>query len=159
MKTTIEIKGYQIVIEESEDGVTVMAVQDGETVEEFTLEGEVDVQDDDMESFGQEEDEEDDFEDADEYEDEMDELGQEEDEDDFEEEGGDDDFEDGDDFEEEGGDDDFEDEEGDDFGDDSSEMEDEDEEEEKMPAAQEGPKMESFGDFVRRTSKTRRGRR
>ena len=91
MKTTIEIKGYEIVIEETEEGVTVMAIQDGETVEEFTLDGEVEVQDDDMKSFGDDEDEVDDFDDADEYEDEMDELGQDEDdEDDDDDFGGDD---------------------------------------------------------------------
>lgn len=139
MKTTIEIKGYEIVIEETEDGVTVMAVQDGETVEEFTLEGEVDVKDDGMKSFGEEDDEEDDFDGADEYEDDMDELGQDE--------------------EEEEDDDDFEEEEG--FGAKVSPDEEEEGEEERkgMPAAQAAPKMESFGDFVRRNSKTRRARR
>ena len=38
MKTTIEIKGYQIVIEETEELVTVTAMKDDETVEEFSLE-------------------------------------------------------------------------------------------------------------------------
>jgi hypothetical protein len=38
MKTTIEIKGYQIVIDETEELVTVTAMKDDETVEEFTLE-------------------------------------------------------------------------------------------------------------------------
>jgi len=37
MKTTIEIKGYQIVIDETEEMVTVTAMKDDETVEEFTL--------------------------------------------------------------------------------------------------------------------------
>lgn len=38
MKTTIEIKGYQIVIDETEDMVSVTAMKDDETVEEFSLE-------------------------------------------------------------------------------------------------------------------------
>lgn len=38
MKTTIEIKGYQIVIDETEEMVTVTAMMDDETVEEFSLE-------------------------------------------------------------------------------------------------------------------------
>ena len=38
MKTTIEIKGYQIVIDETEELVTVTAIKDEETVEEFSLE-------------------------------------------------------------------------------------------------------------------------
>jgi hypothetical protein len=38
MKTTIEIKGYQIVINETEELVTVTAMKDDETVEEFSLE-------------------------------------------------------------------------------------------------------------------------
>ena len=37
MKTTIEIKGYQIVIDETEELVTVTAIKDDETVEEFSL--------------------------------------------------------------------------------------------------------------------------
>jgi hypothetical protein len=37
MKTTIEIKGYQIVIDETEEMVTVTAMKDDETVEEFSL--------------------------------------------------------------------------------------------------------------------------
>lgn len=37
MKTTIEIKGYQIVIDESEEAVVVTAVKDEETIEEFSL--------------------------------------------------------------------------------------------------------------------------
>lgn len=37
MKTTIEIKGYQIVIDETEELVTVTAMKDDETVEEFAL--------------------------------------------------------------------------------------------------------------------------
>ena len=37
MKTTIEVKGYQIVIDEGEEQVSVTATKDDETVEEFTL--------------------------------------------------------------------------------------------------------------------------
>jgi len=40
MKTTIEMHGFEIVIEETEEGVlTVSASKEGEVVEEFTLEG------------------------------------------------------------------------------------------------------------------------
>jgi|LakMenEpi03Aug12_release.lakeMendotaPanAssembly.Ray.scaffolds.fasta_scaffold159773_4 hypothetical protein len=38
MKTTIEVHGYEITIDEMEDKVMVSAVKDGETVEEFELE-------------------------------------------------------------------------------------------------------------------------
>jgi hypothetical protein len=38
MKTTIEVKGYQLVIDETEETVTVTATKDDEIVEEFTLE-------------------------------------------------------------------------------------------------------------------------
>ena len=38
MKTTIEVKGYQIVIDETDELVTVTATKDDETVEEFSLE-------------------------------------------------------------------------------------------------------------------------
>ena len=37
MKTTIDVKGYQIVIDEGEEQVSVTATKDDETVEEFTL--------------------------------------------------------------------------------------------------------------------------
>jgi hypothetical protein len=66
MKTTIEIKGYQIVIDETEELVTVTAIKDDETVEEFSLEltegeeGEESQGEDDIRSFddfgGEEED-------------------------------------------------------------------------------------------------------
>jgi hypothetical protein len=63
MKTTIEIKGYQIVIDETEEMVTVTAMKDDETVEEFSLElteGEESQGEDDIRSFddfgGEEED-------------------------------------------------------------------------------------------------------
>ncbi len=39
MKTTIEMQGFEIVIEETEGVVTVSASKEGEVVEEFTLEG------------------------------------------------------------------------------------------------------------------------
>ena len=40
MKTTIEIHGYEIVIDEPQEGlVTVSAIKDGEVIEEFELEG------------------------------------------------------------------------------------------------------------------------
>ena len=64
MKTTIEIKGYQIVIDETEELVTVTAMKDDETVEEFSLEltegEEAQGENDDIRSFddfgGEEED-------------------------------------------------------------------------------------------------------
>ena len=64
MKTTIEIKGYQIVIDETEELVTVTAIKDDETVEEFSLEltegEEAQGENDDIRSFddfgGEEED-------------------------------------------------------------------------------------------------------
>ncbi len=126
MKTTIEIKGYEIVIEETEDGVSVVAVRDGETVEEFTLESEMEMGDEEETSRFSDEEEESDFEDADEYEDEMDELGQ----------GEEEDFEDEDEFEGED--------------DDESEEEEGEEatEEEESPA----PKLESFSAFISRKS-------
>jgi hypothetical protein len=38
MKTTIEMNGYEIVIEETAGVLSVTAMKDGETVEEFSLE-------------------------------------------------------------------------------------------------------------------------
>lgn len=68
MKTTVEVNGYEIVIEEKDGLVTVSAMKEDEVVEEFELEteaGEEAGQDDedvqDFDSFGQ--DEEEDFED------------------------------------------------------------------------------------------------
>jgi hypothetical protein len=59
MKTTIEVAGHQIVIEEMEGTVMVSAMKDGETVEEFSLsaegessEGEEVQDEDDMKTFG-----------------------------------------------------------------------------------------------------------
>lgn len=128
MKTTIELKGYEIVIEETEEGVTVMASKDGETVEEFSLDAEVEMHDDEdmedddhMHAFGEkeeEEDMEDDMEDGEEYEEEMDE----EDEDMDEEE---------------------------------DEME-EDEMEEDEVVNTEAPKLESFSSFIAKSKKSNR---
>lgn len=38
MKTTIEVNGYQIVIDETAEAISVTATKDDETIEEFTLE-------------------------------------------------------------------------------------------------------------------------
>jgi hypothetical protein len=66
MKTTIEMHGFEIVIEETEAGLlTVSAMKDGDVVEEFSLEtGEQDLEgdDDDIKGFDQFGDEEEDFE-------------------------------------------------------------------------------------------------
>lgn len=70
MKTTIEVKGYQIVIEETENEISVTAIKDDETMEEFTLNlgeesegsGEEKSDDNDIKSFDEFGDEEDDFE-------------------------------------------------------------------------------------------------
>ena len=37
MKTTIEVKGFEIVIDETDDNLTITATKDGEVVEEFEL--------------------------------------------------------------------------------------------------------------------------
>lgn len=59
MKTTIEVAGHQIIIEEMEGTVIVSAMKDGETVEEFSLsaegestESEESQNEDDMKAFG-----------------------------------------------------------------------------------------------------------
>jgi hypothetical protein len=61
MKTTIEIHGYEIKIDEMNDRILVSAVKDGETVEEFELDVEAGFEDEDdmegMEAFGEEEEE------------------------------------------------------------------------------------------------------
>ena len=63
MKTTIEVHGFEIKIDEMEGKVLVSAMKDGETIEEFELEVEgfegSDEDMDDMEPFGQGEEEED----------------------------------------------------------------------------------------------------
>ncbi len=77
MKTTIEVHGYEIVIEETEMGVSVSAMKDDETVESFELdlEGGSDFEEDDMEDMGDEDmedmdDEDMDFEEESDFEDE-----------------------------------------------------------------------------------------
>jgi hypothetical protein len=61
MKTTIEMHGYEIVIEETQEGLlTISAMKDGEVVESFELEGGEDYPHDEegseeMKSFGEEE--------------------------------------------------------------------------------------------------------
>ena len=60
MKTTVEIGGYEIVIEHLEDEVKVTAMQDGEVMEEFTLESSDDSEKgEDLESYDDFEEEED----------------------------------------------------------------------------------------------------
>ena len=87
MKTTIEVHGYEIKIDEMNDKILVSAVKEGETVEEFELDVEAGFEDDDMgrmDAFGEEGDEEEDFGDDEDMEDmdgeEEDEMGEEEDE-------------------------------------------------------------------------------
>jgi hypothetical protein len=69
MKTTIEIHGYEIKIDEMNDRILVSAVKDGETVEEFELDVEAGFEDEDdmegMEAFGEEEEEDFDMDDDD----------------------------------------------------------------------------------------------
>ena len=78
MKTTIEVNGYEIKIEEMEGKIMVSAMKDDEVVEEFELEsgemeggegfeGDDDMEGDEMSAFGEEEEmeEEGDFEDDD----------------------------------------------------------------------------------------------
>ncbi len=97
MKTTIEVQGYEIVIDEMNDKISVSAMRDGEVVEEFELDvegmGEDDMmggmepfegeeeEDFDSESFDDEEDEEFDEEDEDEDEEDDDESFEEEEDD------------------------------------------------------------------------------
>ena len=51
MKLTFEVHGYTITINETEEGVLVSAEKDGEVVEEFELEADLDMEDmDDMDS-------------------------------------------------------------------------------------------------------------
>ena len=84
MKTTIEIHGYEIKIDEMNDRILVSAVKDGETVEEFELDVEAGFEDEDdmegMEAFGEEEEEDFDMDDDDDDEEEEfddDEMGEE----------------------------------------------------------------------------------
>jgi len=96
MKTTIEVNGFEIKIEEMDGKIMVSAMKDDEVVEEFELEsegmegdedfdGEEMEGDDDMSAFGEEEDmeEEGDFDEED-----MDEEGMEEEGEEMEEEEG-----------------------------------------------------------------------
>ena len=84
MKTTIEINGYEIVIEETEGVLTVKAQKDEETIEEFEIDTTEEGEGEGVQAFGEGEDDED-FEDGEDFEDEEDE------EDEF----GEEDFEDG----------------------------------------------------------------
>jgi hypothetical protein len=88
MKTTIEVQGYEIKIDEMNDKIMVSAEKDGETVQEFELEIEPGFEDDDMggmEPFEGEEEEDFDSDDMDDMDDE--EMGDDEemDDDDMEE--------------------------------------------------------------------------
>jgi len=93
MKTTIEVGGYEIMIEEMEGNITVSASKEGEVVEEFELAaedfesqggemgGDDEMGDDEMMSFGDDDmEEEGDFGDDD---DDMEEEGEEEEEEEF----------------------------------------------------------------------------
>jgi hypothetical protein len=127
MKTTIEVNGYEIVIEETEGIVSVKAMQDDEVVEEFQLESEGSEDfdsDDDMKDF-------DDFE------------GEEEEDFDDDMESDDDDME-SDDME---SDDDMED---DMESDDDDDMEDDMEDDTEEMEDSEGPKLESFQSFLKK---------
>ena len=86
MKTTIEVNGFEIKIEELEGKITVTAEKDGEVMEEFELEAGEEVageEGEEMMPFGEEEGE--DFGQAQEEEEEEEEFGQaqEEDEEEF----------------------------------------------------------------------------
>ena len=71
MKTTIEVKGYTIVIEEMEEMVQVSAMMDEEVVEEFTLEPMEGEEGEDLKGFQ-------DFEEEEDFEDDMGEMEDEE---------------------------------------------------------------------------------
>jgi len=72
MKTTVEVNGYEIVIEEKDGLITVSATKDDEVVEEFELETEEGQDSEEVQGFDEfGQDEEEDFEDEDsEFEDE-----------------------------------------------------------------------------------------
>ena len=54
MKLTFEVHGYTITINETEEGVLVSAEKEGEVVEEFELEADLDMDDmDDMDDAGE----------------------------------------------------------------------------------------------------------
>ena len=89
MKTTIEVSGYEIKIEEMEGKIMVSALQDGEVVEEFELDSEMgdDFDDDEddmggMDAFGEEgaEEEEEDEDDEEDFDDEEEDFSSEEEE-------------------------------------------------------------------------------
>lgn len=84
MKTTIEINGYEVVIEETEGVLTVKAQKDEETIEEFEIDTTEEGEGEGVQAFGEGEDDED-FEDGEDFE------GGEDEEDEF----GEEDFEDG----------------------------------------------------------------
>ena len=73
MKTTIEINGYEVVIEETEGVLTVKAQKDEETIEEFEIDTTEEGEGEGVQAFGEGEDDED-FEGG---EDEEDEFGEE----------------------------------------------------------------------------------
>jgi hypothetical protein len=66
MKTTIELNGYQIEIEENEGTISVKAEKDGDVVEEFVLSSD-ESQDDEDEDFDSEESQEGDDDDDDDF--------------------------------------------------------------------------------------------
>jgi hypothetical protein len=88
MKTTVEINGYLITIEEVDGNITVAASKDEEIVEEFTIEVEEgqEGEEGDVQGFGEfGQDEEDDFGQGDEEGDDEDDFGQDEEEEEGEE--------------------------------------------------------------------------
>ncbi len=84
MKTTVEINGYLITIEEVDGNITVAASKDEEIVEEFTIEVEEgqEGEEGDVQGFGEfgQDEEEDDFGQDDEEGDDEDDFGQDEEE-------------------------------------------------------------------------------
>jgi len=79
MKTTIEINGYEVVIEETEGVLTVKAQKDEETLEEFEIDTTEEGEGEGVKAFGEDDEDGDDFGDDD--------FEDEEDGDDFEDEG------------------------------------------------------------------------
>jgi len=70
MKTTIEINGYEVVIEETEGVLTVKAQKDEETIEEFEIDTTEEGEGEGVQAFGEDEEDEEDFEDGEDFEDE-----------------------------------------------------------------------------------------
>ncbi len=99
MKTTIEVNGYEIVIQETDGMISVAAMKDGEMMEEFELQAgdetsdEIESDDEEMKDFGdfgsdeEDEDEDEDFESQDEEEESEEEDDDDEESDDMEEAG------------------------------------------------------------------------